>query len=250
MMGDPSWAGQADRMLEGLIKTMLERARWRVSREYPVYAAPALADALWAQMSDGERAICDPAACNWLPERRLPNPSDQAMAARWPASGRSSASGLVLDREACSIDAFLTPGQALTLQEACGCEIAADLVYHPATRTLSCMTTRGCRGGVMSDTRFYLALSGRFVVIPIYHTHPSCRNDRGHQVPSAADYLVMQGLRRLLLGHPVGERVVFPDQTWTAYGYTAAGLGFLHRQRARVCWIFADPAVTTSGNGQ
>jgi hypothetical protein len=87
----------------------------------------------------------------------------------------------------------------------------------------------------MSDLMFFFAFSPRYLVLPLYHTHPGAQNELGSHRPSCADYLIMAQLRDLL-GVAVAECVHFPDGTCTEYGFAANGRAFFRPRGAAVQW--------------
>jgi hypothetical protein len=120
----------------------------------------------------------------------------------------------------------LSPRQAVEFQRRVRAEIALDLAYDRATDRLCALTTRGCEGGNFSNLGLYLRLSSRYVVLPVFHTHPGLDNEVGRRKASLADYTLLRCLHDRLNGTGVDERIYFPDHSYTRYGIDDDGVPF------------------------
>jgi hypothetical protein len=112
---------------------------------------------------------------------------------------------------------WLRPGLALAYQAQVGSELSLDLIFDRRHRRAFPLLTRGIGGGVFSDLGLYLAFSPRFLVVPCFHTHPEPRNELGCEMPSLADFLVLEGWHRQLGEAPTADRVYFPSGRHTVY---------------------------------
>jgi hypothetical protein len=112
----------------------------------------------------------------------------------------------------------LTPSLALACQAQLGAELALELIYDRVRRLPFPLITRGTGWGAFSDLGLYFAFSPDYLVLPCYHTHPDHQNELGYEMPSLADYLVLEKLRDQLGGIAVCDRVFFPSGRHTVYG--------------------------------
>jgi hypothetical protein len=125
-----------------------------------------------------------------------------------------------------AVPGSIAPTVALAFQAAHGCEVALELLYDAETDRLCSLVVRGCDGGAFSNLSLHCAVSARYVVLPVFHTHPALTNEIGLRKASRADYQALRRLRHRLGGGPVGERVYFPDGRCTDYGLTGSGRPF------------------------
>jgi hypothetical protein len=195
-----------------------------------VYQAdPDYAAELWSGMSTAARDCYRPDPrlwrdCRFLDGRRLP-----VLLAGWRQARLDRLTAPGSNGDALSTPGWAAPEAALALQGRSRCEISLDLIYDSREDRVGCFLTRGAFGGVMSDVLLYALMSGRYLPIPVFHTHPSYRTAIGYKQPSAADFWVMGSLCYRLDGAPVGDAVFFPDGTWTEYGITGHGRCFFRR---------------------
>jgi hypothetical protein len=195
-----------------------------------VYQAdPAYAAELWSGMSTAARDCYRPDPRLWRDCRFLDTRSLPALLAGWRLARLDRLTAPGSNGEALSTPGWATPEAALGLQGRSRCEISLDLIYDSEEDRVGCFLTRGAFGGVMSDVLLYALMSGRYLPIPVFHTHPSYRTAIGYKQPSAADFWVMGSLCYRLDGAPVGDAVFFPDGTWTEYGITGHGRCFFRR---------------------
>ncbi len=131
----------------------------------------------------------------------------------------------------------LSPSLALAYQARSGSELALELVYDRGRRLPFPLITRGTDGGAFSDLGLYLQLSPEYLVLPCFHTHPSPWSELGYEMPSEADYRVLEGLRHQLGGIGVCDRVIFPGGRRTLYGVDEQGRWFHERPGQYRCCI-------------
>ena len=131
----------------------------------------------------------------------------------------------------------LTPRLALAFQAQIGAELAVDLIYDRARGLAFPLTTRGTGWGAFSDLGFYFAFSPDYLVLPCFHTHPATWNELGYEMPSLADYLMLETLHQQLGGVAVCDRVVFPNGRHTRYGVDEDGRWFSRRIGQRLCYL-------------
>jgi hypothetical protein len=132
---------------------------------------------------------------------------------------------------------YLTPRLALTYQAHIGAELAVELIYDRVRRLSFPLVTRGTGWGVFSDLGLYFALSPDYLVLPCFHTHPDDWNELGEEMPSLADYRVLETLHKQLGGIDVCDRVVFPNGRHTLYGVDAQGRWFSRRTGQCVVYV-------------
>lgn len=209
----------------------LEAARELGARgpEQVYQADPKYAAELWSGMSTAARDCYRPDPRLWRDCRLLDVRRVQALLSGWRQARLDRLTTPGGDGEALSTPGWATPEAALALQGRSRCEISLDLIYDSREDRVGCFLTRGAFGGVMSDVLLYALMSGRYLPIPVFHTHPSYRTAIGYKQPSAADFWVMGALCYRLDGAPVGDAVFFPDGTWTEYGISGHGRCFFRR---------------------
>lgn len=181
------------------------------------------------QLEALDRDYLNAAARHWHHAGALRLTDAADLARLWPDAVLSDPRSSALPAEVHSAPGVIDPSVAIEIQRHCDCEVSADLVYDTREDRVASFVTRGCRGGVMSNLIFYFWFSSRYLVLPLFHTHPGIRNDLGLRMPSPADYWLMSALRTRLGGGPVGERVCFPDGSYTEYGVTGAGQYYFRR---------------------
>ncbi len=210
---------------------MLARARALGLRsESQVFqSSEQVARQLWETMGTAARDCFRPDPRLWR-DCRLLTPADTGdLLDTWWHADIESISGRARDCSARSIAGRATARAMLACQQRGGCEMSLDLVYDAREDSLACFVTRGAGRGVTSDVLLYAMMSPRFMVIPVFHTHPGSRSDRGFKQPSTADYGVMGTLHYRLDGAAVGGCVLSRDGTCTEYGLTGHGRCFYRR---------------------
>jgi hypothetical protein len=225
---------------------MLDAARKLGARGVDeVYQAdPRYAAELWSGMSTAARDCYRPDPrlwrdCRLLELRRVPD-----LLAGWREAQIERLAERSNVGDARSIPGWATPEAALGLQGRSWCEIALDLIYDSEEDRVGCFLTRGAIGGVMSDVLLYALMSGRYLPIPVFHTHPIFRTAIGYKQASAADFWVMGSFCYRLEGVPVGDCVFFPDGTWNEYGITGHGRCFFRRAGDPLLPPDGEPVVT------
>jgi hypothetical protein len=218
------------------------RLRGRAFDVDPALAATArgFADAL----SPAELAGLDAGAAHWLRADALAL-TDWRSALRLGHDYRDvSALSAGWSGEVEAVPGSVTPTVALAFQAAHSCEVALELLYDADTDRLCSLVVRGCDGGAFSNLGLHCAVSARYVVLPVFHTHPALTNDVGLRKASRADYQALRRLQQRLGGVAVGERVYFPDGSCTDYGLTGSGLPFDRPSGSGLCALLPPDLIT------
>jgi hypothetical protein len=228
----PSWSMPLVMLAEA-------RAAGHRTADAVYHANPDFAAQLWEGMDTSARDCYRPDPRRWRDCRLLDAPDLGTLLRGWEAARLELLASPAQTLDARTIAGRTSPQAALALQRRSGNEFSLDLIYDSERDLVACFVTRGCLGGIMSDVLLYALISARFVVIPIFHTHPSQCSDRGYKQPSTADYWVMQSLYLQMDGAPVGDCVASPDGSLAEYGISAGGQVFYRRT--------ADPLLPEGG---
>lgn len=215
-----------------MLRLMLMRARARdvATLAQRSQIERALAGAFAKHLDTRALGYLEPAASHWRRAAEFERAeAGNELAKFWPDAVLSDSRSPLLPAEVHSVPAVVAASVAIEIQRQCDCEFSADLIYDTSHDQVASFVTRGCRGGVMSDLMFYFWFSPRYLVLPVFHTHPGVRSDLGLRMPSSADYGVMKSLQARLGDGAVGERVYFPDGSCTEYGVTGAGHYYFRR---------------------
>ncbi|MCF7982903.1 MAG: hypothetical protein K9L70_00730 [Thiohalocapsa sp.] len=232
MPPEPPFSASSRGLDTRLPGAMLARARalGRRPAECIALARPRLALDFYRTLNAAEQAYARPTHPVWCDSIDAHMPRAATVADLGSALPQPEAALAQVRRDGVSRAACMDPAAALRLQALCDTEVSGELVYDTVSGRVGAFVTRGCRGGVMSDLLFYFWFSPRYVVLPVFHTHPGYLSDLGYKLPSTADYRVMRVVRDRLDGAAAGERVYFADGSWTEYGFTAADRAFFRRQ--------------------
>ncbi len=184
------------------------------------------AEVFFCLLGPADRDLLRTDGQHWRRCAEIPSLDWDAALSLGPSMAMDGAVDAVLahDLDVCS--GTLSPRQAIESQQRVHAELALDLVYDRAADRICALITRGCAGGNFSNMGLYLRLSSRYVVLPVFHTHPGLDNEVGRRKASLADYTLLRCLRDRLNGAAVGERVYFSDHSFTRYGISADGIPF------------------------